>query len=167
MPESQYRYTEIRAIEGRTIYGAAMPYGEVARIGPYEEVFESRAFGDISGLDLLLNFQHTRGRLLARTDGGGLTLTDTDKALEIRAELPPTQEGNDALELATRRILRGFSVEFTPITERMEGRRRILSRARLDAIGLVDTPAYTGATISAIRSLETSSAPRKRRKLWL
>ena len=82
------------------LVGVAMPYNTRARMAyGGEELFESRAYGDVSALDILLTVQHERGRMLARTGGGGLTLTDSDRALEITAEIPETREGDDALDL--------------------------------------------------------------------
>ena len=164
MPDEQeYRFAEVRAIDGRVLTGVAMPYGERARQAWGEELFESRAFGDVSALDILLTVQHERGRMLARTGGGGLTLTDSDRALEIRAEIPETREGDDALTLYHRKVVPGFSVEFRAIRERFEQRLRIISSARLDAVSLVDKPSYPGAIPSSARAM--MQAP-KRRKVW-
>ena len=53
------------------------------------ERIEPGAFAPLG--DAILNAQHDRTTPLARTDGGGLTLLDSEAALEIRAELPPTR----------------------------------------------------------------------------
>ena len=82
-----------------------------------------------------------------------MTLTDTPESLEIRAELPETRESSDALELVEAKILRGFSLEFVALRERMEGPTRVLVSARLVGLAVVDKPAYQAKhDISAGRS---------------
>ena len=118
-----------------------MPWGS--------ERFEAGAFGAVGALDVILNVQHDRARPIARTGGGGLVLVDGPRALEIRAELPRTRDAEDALELVRLRVLRGLSVEFAATRERQEGRLRVVEGADLSGLGVVDRPAYTGATVSA------------------
>ena len=144
------RFTEIRA-DGRLITGR-MPYNERARLPFGYELFEPRSFGDVAGLDVLLNVQHVEGRLLARTGGGGLELRDSPEALDVAATLPNTREADDALELVRTGVLRGLSVEFRAVKELFEGRLRRIQRAALDGLGLVARPAYLGATVD-VRSL--------------
>ena len=115
-------------------------------------MFMPGAFGDVAALDTILHFQHERARPLARTGGGGLVLTDSPEMLEIAAELPPTRDADDALELARRGILRGFSTEFHARRERFESDTRIIESAILPGIGLVDTPAYPQSTIMEVRA---------------
>ena len=152
--KTEYRFCEVRR-EGRVLSGLGIVYGDVARVGARAERFLPGAFGaDVGGLDVLLNVQHDRARPLARTGGGGLTLTDTPESLEIRAELPETRESSDALELVEAKILRGFSLEFVALRERMEGPTRVLVSARLVGLAVVDKPAYQASTISARAEVE-------------
>ena len=147
--KTEFRFCEVRR-EGRTLSGQGIVYGDVARVGARAERFLPGAFGaDVGGLDVLLNVQHDRGRVLARSGGGGLTLTDTASALEVRAELPKTRESDDTLELVEAKILRGFSLEFVALRESMEGPTRVIASARLAGLAVVDKPAYQASTISA------------------
>ena len=148
------RFSELRA-EGRTLSGVAVTYGETARIGSFSERFEPGAFGDVSGLDVILNVQHQRARPIARTGGrdpgGGLTLIDSPESLRMRADLPPTREADDALALVRSRVLRGLSVEFRAIRDSWENGRslRVIHEAKLGGLGLVDSPAYPGSGVEA------------------
>ena len=147
--KTEFRFCEVRR-EGRVLEGTAIAYGDVARVGNRGERFLPGALGaDVGELDILLNVAHDRGRVLARTQGGGLVLTDTPESLEIRAELPETAESNGVLALVGAKILRGLSLEFVALRERMEGPTRVIQSARLVAIGVVDKPAYRASTISA------------------
>ena len=148
--ETEKRFYEIRAVSGRRLEGTAIRYGDTAlvkNIGP--ERFLVGAFGDLREADCILNVQHDRGRPIARTGGGGLTLADSPEALQLIADLPTVNEANDALELVRTKVLRGFSVEFRALKETFEGGVRTIESAELLAIGLVDRPAYGGSTVQA------------------
>ncbi len=136
---------EDRADGPGLVRGAAMPYGDTARIGPgLEERFEAGAF---TWTDVLVNVQHDRGRLLASLTGG-LALVDGPSALLAEIALPDTQEGSDAGVLIRRGALRGLSVEFVALRERMLARQRIIQAADLQGLALVDRPAYPSAVVS-------------------
>lgn len=146
----EYRYSDIQR-DGRTLYGVAMPYGSLARLPFGLERFLPRAFGAVDVLDVIMNVQHNRERPIARTGGGGLTLTDSPIALMTRAELPETREADDVLRLVEKGILRGQSVEFNPVSERQSGNIREIDRAALTGIGIVDRAAYKDSSV-AVRS---------------
>ena len=139
------RFLEIRR-DGRTLRGVGMPYGDIARMPWGQETFEAGAFGDIASADVILNFMHNRERPLART-GGGLILLDSPEQLLVSATLPNTRDADDALELVDNRTLRGFSVEFAAMREVRRGNLRVLQRAHIGGIGLVDRPAYPKAIV--------------------
>ena len=110
------------------------------------------AFGDVKACDVILNRQHQRTLILARTGGGGLTLDDNERRLLVSAELPETREAQDAIVMVQRKLLRGFSLEFRAREERFENRTRIIERAELVGVSLVDTPAYSDSQV-ALRAL--------------
>ena len=138
------RYTELR-VSGRVVSGTAMPYGEVADRGVFQETFVQGAFGPVNEIDATLNVMHEGTRLIARTGGGGLQFRDTAGGLLASAELPRTKDADDALTLINRGVLRGLSVEFRAVTDRIEGNLRRVVKATLQGLGIVDRPAYDGA----------------------
>ena len=138
------------AAEGLALSGTALVYGDVATIpGVGRERFEPGAFGDLAGADVILDRQHRRDAPLARTNGGGLILTDGPDALRIQADLPETAEAADAVALVRAGVLRGLSVLFQSVRERVEAGVRVIERARLVAIGVVDRAAYPASTVEA------------------
>ncbi len=155
------------------VSGVAMAYGAVALIGEmFREKFEPGAFGDVSAADVIARLQHDRGRPIGRTGGGGLELTDS--AAELRAELllPETADGKDAAELLRARILRGWSVEFKATQERYEDNVRVIEKAELRGLGLVDQPAFDDSLATIAKRFEQSApTPHARRPtastLWL
>ena len=145
---SENRFTELRQ-QGRTITGTAVRYGDIATLPWGRERFEPGAFGMVVHADVILNSQHDRQTPLARTGGGGLFLQDGLKALEIKADLPNTASADDVLELVRKKVLRGLSIEFKATAERQESDLRIIERADLVGVAIVDKPAYPQASVAA------------------
>ena len=139
---------ELRADqERRLLSGIALKYGDTAQLaGGLQERFEAGAFADLS--DVRLDVQHDRGRILTRT-GSGLVLEDSADALRFSAELPETREADDTLRLVSANILRGASIGFRSLEDRLEGRVRVVAKAALGAVSVVDNPAYGQSVIEA------------------
>ena len=144
----EYRFLGMRQA-GRVLSGTALRYGDVARIGGEREKFLPGSFPGVEGDDILLNRQHDRTRVLSRSHGGGLTVTDSPQALSIRAELPQTTDSDETLELVKRGVLRGLSIEFETLRESQENGTRVVSEAKLYAVAVVDSGAYPASTVEA------------------
>ena len=145
----QHRFYELRFDEEeRRVTGTAMRYGDVAEL-PWgeKERFDRGAFGDVDRIDATLNVQHERGRPVARTRGGGMTLQDSAGALTIDAVLPDTTDANDVVKNIRAKILRGLSVEFYPETTRLENGVTVIEKAVLRGIAIVDRPAYNDSKL--------------------
>ena len=131
--------------------------------GPFfpwgEETIQAGAFSPIS--DVILNRQHDRKTPLARTNGGGLELIDSPEALRISAALPDTPSANETLQLIRSKILRGLSIEFHATQERQDGDLRIIERAILVAVAVVDSGQYPKSLVAA-REREERQARRLR-----
>ena len=121
---------------GGKLTGEAAPYGRRAR--DRAEMFSPHAFQ--WGEDVALNLQHDPERRLATLTDGNLILADTESALTLEAVLPPNSA---EMRLVERRALTGFSVEFHAIEERREGAMRVISKAELVGVALVDSGSYT------------------------
>ena len=148
MRKTEFRYCELRAEGERRLSGVVVTYGEIGAAPFGKELFEARAFGDLSEADVILNTMHDRRRPLARTRSG-LTITDDERALSIAAELPATREADDTLELVRAGVFRGLSIEFTALRERVVSGVRRIQSARLSGVGVVDRPAYPGSEVQA------------------
>ena len=138
---------EVRAgaefrVAGRTLTGTVLRYGDMSP--EHRERFLPGAFGPAPSAPL--NIQHDRRMLVL--GAGDFVLTDTPRALEIRAELPA---GSAALSLVRRGALNGYSVEFHARAERREAGVRVIERAELVGIGLVDVPSYPESTAEVRR----------------
>ena len=163
----EYRHFELRADEGeRVLSGVAMAYGVEATGLPFRERFEAGAFGDLRAADVILDVAHDGGRVLARTGGGGMTLTDTPERLSMRAELPDTTEARDVWRGVQAGLWRGLSVHFEARRERMAGDLRIIEGAELRGIAVVARAAYDATTLRA-REAARSASPLPLPRVWL
>ena len=145
-----YRFSQIRETVGRTLFGPLLRYGDISP--DFKERFEPTAFDslDFETLDLILNIQHTRGRIVARSNAG-LTLTNSRAELSVRADVPETPIGSEALAMTAAGLLRGFSVEFQPVQAHLESGLLVIDRALILDLSLVDRPAYP-ASVAAVRA---------------
>ena len=175
MTPVEYRFSVVEWRESATgpgrVDGIAIRYHDEAQLPGFRERFQAGAFGDVTTFDVIANVQHDRGRPLARTGGGGLALVDGPDALRATLDLPDTRDGHDAATLLRRGVLRGYSLEFRVDAERFEGGVRIVERAALRGLALVDRPAY-GESVAAIaeRAAAAEGVPRntlRRRRIWL
>ena len=160
--ERRYVALEFRADE-RELSGVALRYGDTATLPWGLERFEAGAFAPIG--DVILNRQHNRDLPLART-GAGLELVDTAEALRMVAKLPETRDSADTLALVRAGILRGLSIEFAPVSERMDGAVRVISAAKLSGIAVVDSAAYSQSEVQA-RAAHMRTLEPKPRRVWI
>ena len=153
--ELERRFCELRAPpDGRRILeGVAVRYGDVAKLPWGRERIRAGAFAPIG--DVLANVMHDRARPIGRTgDRGGLSLDDGPDELALRLTLPRTRDADDVLILIRQRILRALSVEFQPLKETLdEGDVRVIERAELIGVGVVDRPAYPDSLVTARMAL--------------
>ena len=155
------RYVELRAdAEGRVLRGTAVTYGDVATLPFGRERIEAGAFAPLG--DVILNASHDRTAPLARTAGAGLDLADSAERLAFAATLPETRAADDVLALVRTGVMRGASIEMRVTAERVESGVRVIERAALTGIGIVDTPAYPASEIEA-RMAARKPAPKRRR----
>ena len=124
--------TEFR-VAGRTLTGRALVYGDVSP--DFQERFLPGSLAPVPAVGM--NLQHDVSTTLL--EPGSLILNDTERALEVRAELPASSA---ALQLVRRGALNGFSIEFHAKAERREAGIRVIERAELTGVALVDRGAY-------------------------
>ena len=166
--ERRYAAFEFRAVDGGpgVLSGVAMPYGSEAILpGGLRERFEPGAFGALDTADVIANWQHMRESPIGRTGGGGLVLQDGPQELRASLTLPDTTAGRDVATLARNGVLRGFSVEFFAMRDRVDAGVRVVERARLSGLSIVDRPAYRDALATLRARIEGAAAPRRR--IWL
>lgn len=131
--ESERRNGGEFRVAGRTLSGTVLRYGDISP--GHGERFLPGAFGAAPRANL--NLQHDPKTTIL--EAGEFILADSEQALEIRAELPPESA---ALSLVRRGALNGFSIEFHARRESRMAGLRVIERAELTGVALVDQPSY-------------------------
>ena len=162
----EYRFAPLKLDEGeRQVLGTAVPWDSIGHGDKGPERFMRSAFGPVEDFQMFnLTVQHDRGLGVS----ADLNFRDTVKGLEVAATLANTTRGKDTLEEIRAGILRGFSIEFIALEERQENRVRVLDRALLLGLSIVDIPAYPSASVDEIRNRRIKKAQRraKRRRFF-
>ena len=152
---SEFRYVGGLAQRDGMIEGVVYDPDDVAPPGAVRdhgmaERIEPGAFGPAAGVRVVLNVMHDfrRGVDSSFHPGGGLQFRDTDNGgMRFRAQVSP--EVHAAVRAGR---LRGTSVEFDPLEERVEDRTRVIRRGRLLGLALVDQGAYPSARVAFRRA---------------
>ena len=148
------RATELRAGDGRTLSGLAVPYGVETTFGGQRERFEIGSA--VSTREAVLNLHHRIDRPLAR-EPNTLRFESRADGLHMTATLPETAEANDALALVRAGVLSGLSVEFASVRERMADGVRVIEKAKIGGLAVVARAAYPTTRVEA-RGAELASA---------
>jgi len=154
--DPELRFCEVRFDRAaRRLEGTVVEWSDRATIaGLFTEQIQRGAL-DLS--DVTMTLQHDRSKALARTAGGGLELRDDATGLYLSATLPKTALADDALTLVEARVLRGLSVELHVDEERWSNgnRDRLIIRARMPRLSLVDSPAYPRSSVELRHKLDS------------
>ena len=147
---------EVRAgcefrVAGRTLTGTVLRFGSEAVVPlpdgrVVRERFSSGAFAPLPDVPLVM--QHDESLVIAKA--GEYVLNDTPRAMTIRAEL---RADSAALQLVKAGALAGYSFRFWPKSQRFENGARIIDRARLGHVSLVDAGAYPDSIAEVRRGL--------------
>lgn len=151
-----FRTAELTPGSGRTVYGTAVPYGQVAEVSdggrPYRERFEFGAF------DRSIRERGSKVRLFTGHEtrklpiGRAVELREQSDGLHAAFEIAATRDGDDALELVRSGVVDSFSIGFRGIRDRRDGDVVVRTEAALMEVSLVGLPAYPGASVAGVRS---------------
>lgn len=152
--EYEIRYCEVRVSDSeRTIEGTIVRFDDEANIaGVFRERITAGAFEFRS--DMFLNAQHDRAKPLAKlnsTKEASFSIRQSTAGYEIRARIARTTIGDDALYNVRNGLLNGFSVEMKVHDEdwREDASLRVINRATMVGVALVDRPAYPQSSVEA------------------
>lgn len=157
--DRQHRTFEIRAAgDGMTVEGYAATFEQPTVLYEcegvkYYEVISRGAFTGAQMSDVMMNFNH-RGKPVARTKNGTLTLEVDDFGLKIKADLSGTEEGRRLYEEVKGGYIDKMSFTFKADPnrdsyDRLTHTRRISGFERIYDVAAVDIPAYDSTSISA------------------
>ena len=154
----EFRQDETRESPG-LLSGVLITYG--SRAGDRAEMFEDGAFyWDAAGI--VINEQHDRRAAIVRT-----VPRLEGRAVRIDVALPNTTRGRDVATAmqGPNPLYSGFSAEFRAEKETRRNGLRVITRAYLGGVGLVDTPSYRDSTVE-VRG-ESQLVRPKAVTLWL
>lgn len=176
MPELLYRYAPLEQGDGRTIFGRAVPYGQVTKAQErsgriVREKFEYGAFGRSireRGHKVHLRVEHNA---MSLPIGVAESLEERSDGLHAEFRVSDTSDGNDALRLVSDGVLDAFSIGFVPIKHRWDDDVIVRTEASLREVSIVADPAYEGAEVAGVRSslgrILTADIARRRLNLIL
>lgn len=148
MTELEVRSFEVRLdTETREVTGLAVPYGQVADIGAYQEKFAPGAIRSVEDVKLFWQHSEPIGKILEGRD--------TEAGFEIRAMISDTPRGQEAYTLLKDGVINKFSVGFMPVEQTREGSLVTRTLVDLKEVSLVSFPAFSGASVSEVREEQT------------
>ena len=129
-----------------------LPFIERIAPGAFKRSIEARN-------DIKLLWNHDTGTVLGSSRAGTLSLTEDERGLKVRADLPNTSAGRDAAELLRRgdvdSMSFGFSVPTGGDEWNSDGSERTLRSVRLHEVSIVAFPAYTStAGTTSVRGID-------------
>lgn len=155
------RSLEVRATDNRTLEGIAVVFNPPAQIGAMTEIIHPDALRgvDLDGIVLITNHDGS-GIPLARSPKT-LSLTVTEKGLEMRASLPDTEQARAVYEAVRRGDLSEMSFAFdigTADYDEQTQTRTITQISKVYEISIVNYAAYTQTHVTARKAQEEEKA---------
>lgn len=146
---------ELRASsDGNAIEGYAAVFGQESEdLGGFRETVRSGAFSRAirSKQDVRALWNHDPGVLLGRTSSGTLQLSEDDRGLKFRVELPDTQAARDLKTLIARGDISQCSFGFCAVGQEWNNdaspAQRTLTDVDLFDVSPVTFPAYPQTSI--------------------
>jgi HK97 family phage prohead protease/HK97 family phage major capsid protein len=146
--ELETRSFEVRLEpETREVVGIAVPYGQVADIGSYQEKFAPGAIRSVEDVKLFWQHSEPIGKILEGRD--------TEAGFEIRAMISDTPRGQEAYTLLKDGVINKFSVGFMPLEQTRDGSLVTRTLVDLKEVSLVSFPAFQGANVAEVREEST------------
>lgn len=150
----------------RTASGYACLFDNVTDIGGYwQEKFARGAFTkSLQERDVVALHSHNDGRPVGRKSRGTLDVTEDDRGLAFRNELPDTTDGRDLAIQIDRGDIEGMSFRFRALKEEwdetVDPPMRTIIEANLYEITYTAFPAYPDTEVG-LRSLEHARQERR------
>lgn len=153
--------------EKKIVRGLAIPWNSEGQTKDgTPELFLRGAMGDVAEfLPFNLTTFHERNQPVS----GELKFQDAEDGLRVEARIAPTTRGRDTILEIENGIINGFSVEFFDIRASMKAGVKVVERALMVGLSLVDYGAYPGAVIEEVRQKEKHPEPKPlwRPRVWL
>ena len=153
MKQTQTRAYEVRASDKPLIVeGTAIVFDKPAKIGGYTEFISRSALDGVSLDNITLLVNHNGAGIPLARSPKTLTLTVTDTGLEMRAELPDTEQGRSVYEAVRRGDLSEMSFAFDIGAQDYDEQKRECTITKIAAvyeISIVNRAAYPQTNVQA------------------
>ena len=156
---NEFEVRDGEAGDGMTFRGLAAPFRSKSEPLPFIETIAPGAFSRSlkSRNEIKMFVNHDTSRVLASKRAGTLRLWESERGLEVEADLPDTTDGRDMAYLIRRGDIDsmsfGFSVPKGGDSWSDDGQFRELREVRLHEVSVVSWPANRD-TVSSVRSLD-------------
>lgn len=151
--KTQTRAYEVRATDSPLIVeGTAIVFNQPATIGDYTERIAPTALDGVDLSDVVLLTNHDNANIPLARSPKTLTLTVTETGLEMRAELPDTEQGRGVYTAIKRGDLSQMSFAFDIGEYQFDEEKREMLITAISAvyeISIVNRAAYTQTHIEA------------------
>lgn len=147
------RNYEIRAADSPlTLEGVAVVFNQPAQVGGVTETISPEALRGVNLSDIVLITNHDGASIPLARSPKTLTLTVTERGLEMCAELPDTEQGRAVYEAVKRGDLSQMSFAFEigdSTFDKAAQTRTITAIRKIYEISIVNFAAYKATTVSA------------------
>jgi HK97 family phage prohead protease/HK97 family phage major capsid protein len=152
-PELEIRAFDIEFREDSeegTFEGIAVPWGQTVNIGgKFRERFERGSIDPSESISLYRDHKSLIGHVVKAED--------REEGLWVRAKVALSDLGKDTLALLRSGALSKLSVGFVPVEHRTDGDVTVRSRVSLREVSVVERPAYSLASVLAVREEESAT----------
>ena len=160
-PETQTRCYEVRATEKPlTLTGVAVVFNQPADLGSIKEIIAPDALRGVDLDDIVLITNHNDGQIPLARSPKTLALTVTETGLEMRAELPDTEQARAVYEAVKRGDLSQMSFAFDIgeyTFDEQTQTRTITQISKVHEISIVNYAAYTQTNVQARAGKEVNT----------
>lgn len=132
--------------ERRIVSGLVAPYGEVGHTSAGPVVFERGSIAIPDATKIKLLSQHQQDKPVGRA----ISFSDSTEGVYGSFRLSMSSRGQDALTLAQENLVSGLSVGVDVTASKPMGDYLLVTAAVLKEVSLVESPAFTSASVDEI-----------------
>ena len=139
--------------ERRIIAGKIVPFGEVGNTSAGAVVFAKDSISIETPSKIKMLFQHKNDKPIGRMQKFQIT----EDGIYAQFKMSSSQQGSDALILASEGLVDGLSVGVEVISSKRKKNHIEVTAAVLKEVSLVESPAFTNANVTKVAASESEA----------
>jgi len=139
--------------ERRIIAGKIVPFGEVGNTSAGAVVFAKDSIQIETPSKIKMLFQHKNDKPIGRMQ----KFQVTEDGIYAQFKMSSSQQGSDALILASEGLVDGLSVGVEVISSKRKNNYIEVTAATLREVSLVESPAFTNANVTKVAASESEA----------